>query len=132
SYLSQERYASDGAFVPRAGAARFDPAFLPGALVAGLRAALAALPEWGFARAREMAERCRALLREAGHDVVEPREGATLVSWRVPPEESAAVVKRLAAAGVIVRDLPGRGLVRASVGWWTSDDDLERLVEALG
>ena len=33
----------------------------------------------------------------------------------------------LAEAGVIVRDLPGRGLVRASVGWWTSDDDLERL-----
>ena len=36
-----------------------------------------------------------------------------------------------AEAGVIVRDLPGRGLVRASVGWWTSDDDLERLVAAL-
>jgi hypothetical protein len=31
----------------------------------------------------------------------------------------------------ILRDLPGRGLVRASVGWWTSEDDLERLVEAL-
>ena len=41
------------------------------------------------------------------------------------------VVERLAAAGVIVRDLPGTGLVRASVGWWTSDDDLERLVGAL-
>jgi selenocysteine lyase/cysteine desulfurase len=30
-----------------------------------------------------------------------------------------------------VRDLPGRGLVRASVGWWTSDDDVDRLVSAL-
>ena len=56
---------------------------------------------------------------------------ATLVSWRVPAEESADVVARLAEAGVIVRDLPGRGLVRASVGWWNDENDLERLVAAL-
>jgi selenocysteine lyase/cysteine desulfurase len=31
-----------------------------------------------------------------------------------------------------VRYLPGRGLVRASVGAWNSEDDLERLLEALG
>ena len=36
-------------------------------------------------------------------------------------EASAEVVARLAAAGVIVRDIPKTGLVRASVGWWTSD-----------
>ena len=60
-----------------------------------------------------------------------PRERATLVSWRAPVDESAAIVRRLADAGVIVRDLPGRGLVRASVGWWNDEDDLERLVAAL-
>jgi selenocysteine lyase/cysteine desulfurase len=64
-------------------------------------------------------------------DVVAPEQRATLVSWRVPPDDSAGVVARLADAGVIVRDLPGRGLVRASVGWWTSDDDVDRLVSAL-
>ena len=53
------------------------------------------------------------------------------MSWRVPADESVDVVARLAEAGVIVRDLPGRGLVRASVGWWTSEGDLERLVQAL-
>jgi selenocysteine lyase/cysteine desulfurase len=78
-----------------------------------------------------MAERCRELLADAGADVIVPEERATLVSWRVPVEESAAVVTRLAEAGVIVRDLAGRGLVRASVGWWTSDEDLEWLVAAL-
>jgi selenocysteine lyase/cysteine desulfurase len=78
-----------------------------------------------------MAERCRQLLREAGADVVLPEEHATLVSWRVPVDESAAMVARLAEAGVIVRDLPARGLVRASVGWWTSEQDLNRLVESL-
>jgi hypothetical protein len=29
---------------------------------------------------------------------------------------------------VIVRELPGRNLVRVSCGWWTSEDDLGRLV----
>ena len=89
------------------------------------------IPEWAYERAAEMAERFRMRLREAGCNVVVPDVCATLVSWRVPSEESADVVARLAEAGVIVRDLPGRGLVRASVGWWTNDDDLERLVAAL-
>lgn len=130
SYLSQDGYDLDGAFRPKPGASRFDPNLTPNALVAGLRAALAAVPEWGVERAGATAQLCRDLLLEAGADVVVPEDRATLVSWRVPVEESAAVVARLADAGVVVRDLPGRGLVRASVGWWTSEDDLERLVSA--
>jgi L-cysteine/cystine lyase len=131
SYLSQQRYEPDGAFEPRAGARRFDPNVTPNALAAGFQAALAALPEWKFERAVQLAERCRRLLGEAGAEVVVPEERATLVSWQVPADESAAVVARLAEADVVVRDLPGRGLVRASIGWWTSEDDLERLVAAL-
>jgi L-cysteine/cystine lyase len=130
SYLSQRSHQPDGAFEPHPGARRFEPNLTPRAHAAGLRAALAARPEWGYERAAEMAERFRTTLRDAGHDVVVPEERATLVSWRAPVEETAAVVAALAGAGVIVRDLPGRGLVRASVGWWTSDDDLDRLVEA--
>jgi L-cysteine/cystine lyase len=60
--------------------------------------------------------------------VTEPGQ-ATLVSWRA--DEPEAVVSRLAEQGVVVRDLPGTGLVRASCGYWTSDDDLERLVRGL-
>jgi L-cysteine/cystine lyase len=131
SYLSQDGYEEDGTFQPREGAARFDPNLIPGAATAGLRAALAAIPPWAYERAAEMAERFRGRLTEAGRDVVVPEERATLVSWRVPVEESEHVVARLAEVGVIVRDLPGRGLVRASVGWWTSEDDLERLVAGL-
>lgn len=130
-YLSQDGYELDGEFTPKAGAARFDPNVTPVAATAGLRVAIAAAPSWGFERAAETAERFRSALAEAGCDVVVPAERATLVSWRVSAEESAAVVDRLAAANVIVRDLAGRSLVRASVGWWTSDDDLDRLIEAL-
>jgi selenocysteine lyase/cysteine desulfurase len=63
--------------------------------------------------------------------VVTPDDRATLVSWRVPTDTSAEIVARLGDADVFVRDLPGRGLVRASVGWWTSEDDLDRLLHAL-
>jgi L-cysteine/cystine lyase len=55
---------------------------------------------------------------------------ATLVTWR-SQEETADVVERLAGQGVIVRDLPGTGLLRASCGFWTSEDDLQRLVRGL-
>lgn len=131
SYLSQQAYDEDGTFEPKPGARRFDPNVTPNAHVAGLRAALAAQPEWAFEHAAEMAERFREALREVGADVVAPDERATLVSWRVPADRSAAVVARLAERGVIVRDLPGRGLVRASVGWWSNEDDLGRLVDGL-
>jgi len=131
SYLSQDGYEQDGTFQPREGAARFDPNLISAAATAGLRAAIGAIPPWAYERAAEMAHRFRERLTDAGRDVVVPEDPATLVSWRAPVEESATIVERLADAGVIVRDLPGRGLVRASVGWWTDDDDLERLLAAL-
>jgi L-cysteine/cystine lyase len=131
SYFAQQEYQPDGGFVPKLGASRFDPCWIPTAQLCGLRAALTAQPEWRFTRAAEMAERCRAALQDAGMDVVAPSDRATLVSWRVPADESAALVARIAEAGVIVRDLPGRGLARASVGWWTSNEDIGRLVSAL-
>ena len=129
-FIWQCRYP-DGSFEPRDGAARFDPNLTPHALTAGLRAAIDALPAGGYAHAAALAERFRDRLREAGQEVVVPRERATLVSWRAPVDVSAAIVRRLADADVVVRDLPGRGLVRASVGWWNDEDDLDRLVAAL-
>jgi L-cysteine/cystine lyase len=72
------------------------------------------------------AERLAGRLAEHGLEVA-PRGDTTLVSW----SDAAAgeTVERLAGANVVVRELPGRDLVRASVGAWTSDEELERLVE---
>jgi selenocysteine lyase/cysteine desulfurase len=131
SYLSQRAYQPDGMFEAKEGAARFDPNLTPSSDTAGLRAAVAAIPALAYERAAEMAERFRERLTAVGRDVVVPDERATLVAWRAPAEESAAIVAGLAEAGVIVRDLPGRGLVRASVGWWNDESDLERLVAGL-
>ena len=41
------------------------------------------------------------------------------------------VVALLAAAGVVVRWLPGEQLVRASFGGWNDAGDLDRLLAAL-
>ena len=131
SYFSRQANEPDGSFTPWPGARRFEPNWLSTGSLAGLLVALELRPSWRFERAAEMAERCRALLGDAGEEVLVPEERATLVSWRPGREEPAEVVMRLADAGVVVRELPGTGLVRASVGWWTSDDDLDRLVAAL-
>jgi L-cysteine/cystine lyase len=130
-YPAQETYSiEEGTFEPKPGAARFDPVLVPAVATAGLEAALTTLPEGRFERARELAERCRELVAEAGYEVVTEPGQATLVSWRVEGE-LAEVVAALAERGVVIRELPGTGLLRASVGWWNDESDLERLVDAL-
>jgi L-cysteine/cystine lyase len=130
SYFSQQSYEPDGSFVPREGARRFDLSWVPAAFIAGLQAALELAPEWRFERSRAITQLCRERLVEAGLDVVtEPGQG-NLVSWR-HDGDTKEVVRRLYEQDVVIRDLPGKGLLRASCGWWTSEDDVERLVEAL-
>jgi L-cysteine/cystine lyase len=119
-----------GTWEPKEGAPRFDQTFGPASSLAGLEAALTDTPPGRFARARGLAERCRSLLLEAGHDVVTEAGQATLVSFRVEGDTAAAAAS-LYERGVIVRELPGTGLLRASVGWWNDETDLVRLVEAL-
>lgn len=131
SYFAQQAHEPDGRFNPWPGARRFDPNWIATSYLSGLLSALDQRPAWCFEHAATMAERCRELLLSANEDVDLPADRATLVAWRPRGEESEAVVARLAQHDVLVRDLPGTGLVRASVGWWTSDDDLERLVSAL-
>ena len=130
SYFSQTSvdFAAP-AFEPKPGAPRFDSGWTPLPSLAGLDAAFDDLPEWRFARAAETAARCRDLLAER-HEVITDPGHATLVSFR-PRGEAAEAAKRLYERGVAIRDLPGTGLLRVSCGWWTSDEDLERLVAGL-
>jgi len=131
AYPSAESYdIAAGTWQPKEGARRFDTTFTPASSLAGLEAALTDLPAGRFDRARELTERCRDTLLANGHDVVtEPGQG-TLVSIRWPGDTAAAVAA-LYARGVILRELAGTGLIRASVGWWNDGSDLERLVEGL-
>ena len=67
-------------------------------------------------------------LRERGRTVA-PRGRTTLVTWEMP--EPDAVPDQLAQHGVLIRNLPGTPYVRASVGAWNDESDLERLLAAL-
>jgi selenocysteine lyase/cysteine desulfurase len=79
-------------------------------------------------RARSLAARLAGLLAERGREPA-PRGDTTLVSFSSPdpPAERA----RLAERGIIVRNIPGRPWLRASVGAWNDDEDLDRLLEGL-
>jgi len=76
-------------------------------------------------RAATLAARLADDLAARGLRVV-PRGRSTLVSWESPdPEADTADLRE---EGVVVRHIPGRPYVRASVGAWTSEEELDRLI----
>lgn len=118
--------------LPWPDARRLDSPSLSCELLAGARSALDLLESTGWdavattgcALAGQLA---RSLL-EAGHEVA-ARGESTLVSWRSDdPDET---VLRAAAAGVVVRSFAGQPWVRASVGAWNDESDLQKLLEVL-
>lgn len=128
SYASWKPWTDE--LVP--GAPRFEPGWISAGILEGLLESISFAEDAGeerFERARATAERCRELLAGRARVVTEPGH-ATLVTFE-PRGEPAELVARLAAQGVVVRDLPGFGWVRASVGFWTSDEDLERLAAGI-
>ncbi len=84
-------------------------------------------------RASTLAAELARGLTEYGRGLAVPdeteREGATLVSFTSADPEGER--ERLAAKGVLLRDIPGRPWLRASVGAWNDESDLERLLDAL-
>jgi L-cysteine/cystine lyase len=129
SYFAQSEYQTDGSYVPREGAERFDSGWIGTPSLAGLSAALDVAPSWRFERAADMAARCRSMLDERVDVVTKPGQ-AGLVTFR-PETDPTELVESLREQGVIVRELPGRNLIRVSCGYWTSDEDLERLLGGL-
>jgi L-cysteine/cystine lyase len=132
SYVSYE-HASEGLDSPlKATAGRFDTPSLSREATAFAAASLGVLEELGLdvvhARARDLAATLAERLRERGRTVA-PRGDTTLVSWE--EHDPVAARARLAEAGVVLRDLPGRPYLRASVGAWNDESDLERLLAAL-
>ncbi len=113
-------------------ARRFDLGFPADHQVAWALAALDVLERPGLARlqadagtlARSLAERLTAIGCE-----VAPRGESTLVSWRT--EDPSGLAAALGEQGFVLRDLPGTAYVRASVGPWNDEGDVDALVSAL-
>jgi L-cysteine/cystine lyase len=111
------------------GVARLDHGFPAGMRSAWVLASLGVFEAvgWGWvhSRAAALAAGLADQLAERGLEV-RPRGRSTLVSWKV--DDADEEVARLAGEGVVVRSIPAFSLVRASVGAWTSEQELERLV----
>jgi L-cysteine/cystine lyase len=129
SYFAQQSFEPGGRYVPRPGAQRFDSGWIRVSALKGLATAIGLAPDWRFERIRETAAHCRDALAQ-GVQVVTPPDQAGLVTFR-PEGDAEDVAARLFEDGVVVRHLPATPWVRASCGWWTSDEDVERLVRAL-
>ena len=118
-------------------ARRLDTFLLSAEILAGALAAFEVLQAAGWTavheRARllaaslaeQLAARGRALACASPHE----REGATLISFSSP--DALAERERLTAHGILLRDIPGRPWLRASVGAWNDEHDLARLLDAL-
>ena len=132
TYLNLEVPGAGLDAVPRRDAARHDASAQSPESVAAALAALEVLGGFGWPavheRAADLAARLADALAERGREVA-PRDRTTLVSWQ--DDDPEATRGRLADAGVIIRDLPGTGLLRASVGAWNDESDLDRLLAAL-
>jgi L-cysteine/cystine lyase len=117
-------------------ARRYDVPSQDLATIVAAAAAFDILAEAGVAAVQEraigLAASLASSLAAAGFEVA-PRGDTTLVSWAVEGGDEAAVAvrDRLQAEGVTIRDLPGAGRLRASVGAWNDEDDLQRLLAAL-
>ena len=116
---------------PADGAKRFDHGFPPGMRSRWALASMDVLAEagwdWVHERAAVLAEGLADALASRGLDVA-PRGRTTLVSW--DSDDAEAEVERLSAAGFVVRSIPSHGLVRASVGAWSSEEELAALADA--
>jgi selenocysteine lyase/cysteine desulfurase len=113
-------------------ARRFDTLSQSAETTACALAAIGTLESAGWAQvheqARTLAARLAKMLSAHGREVA-PRAQTTLVSFTsADPEGERAL---LAERGVIVRNIPDRPWLRASVGAWNDEGDLERLVESL-
>jgi L-cysteine/cystine lyase len=79
-------------------------------------------------RAKRLCGRLAEMLRSAGREVIDGSAG-TLLSFSSPDPvaERGALLDR----GVVLRNIPGRPWLRASVGAWNDESDLQRLIDAL-
>ena len=90
---------------------------------------MARLPTGRPTTGREISARCWTSLANRFEVATAPGQ-ANLVSF-VPEGDPAETARRLFEHGIVVRDMPGTAWLRVSCGWWTSDEDIERLLASL-
>jgi L-cysteine/cystine lyase len=126
-----------GYFLPAPGARRYDggTVFWPG--LVGMVESLRYLADvvgydWIFERTRSITARARAVLRDQpGVSVLSPGDNVALTAFAVAGLSPRPIADALAERGIVVRTLAHPPALRISTGFFTGDDDLMRLAEAI-
>ena len=135
-YLSRDRMSAAPEVSEWTSARRLDAGTITLSALAGVSAALEWRSELGYdatcERAAGLAATLREQLAELDSVVLEtPSAPSTIVAFRTPGREPADVVAHCEQEGVLLRQIPTHGLVRASVGFWNDERDLAKLVAAV-
>ncbi|MER7753801.1 aminotransferase class V-fold PLP-dependent enzyme [Kitasatospora sp. NPDC097643] len=120
----------------RAGAARVEGGMYDLVGMAGLAAALVELEETGITavtdRVGALADRLRTGIAGLGYDLAVPPDSAGhsgVIGFSSRRTEGVEIVRRLAEAGIQV-SVPD-GLVRVSAHFWTTDEEVEKILSEL-
>jgi L-cysteine/cystine lyase len=138
-YFSFESYDSRGSRALQADARRFQVSNYHRPSVLGMARAIGWLTmyvglEFAHRRGAEMAHRAADLLAAvAGVTLLTPRDRmAGLVSFRIEAWPAQAALDELSARTfAIARTLPMVDALRISVGFWTTEDELERFLDGV-
>lgn len=125
-----------GAYVPAEGSMRYEAVTLNPITAVGFTESLRWLADevgwpWAFARTARLARLCHERLAAVpGVTVHTPRETmAALVHFIVAGTSSSEVAKRLAAENILVRRIPDNDFVRASIGFYNTEEEIARLAQ---
>ncbi|HEY8476882.1 MAG TPA: aminotransferase class V-fold PLP-dependent enzyme [Chloroflexota bacterium] len=89
--------------------------------------------QWAADRSAALQERFRAALATVpGLTIVSPPGALNLLSFTLDGVDAAAIVERLAEAGIVVRWVHEPYAVRLSLAWFVTDEDIDRVVSTLG
>jgi L-cysteine/cystine lyase len=128
----------DGNFVPTKGATRFEATTLYPPSVAALNASLEWVEHevgwpWAYERIAALGRACYDALADLpGVTMRTPRDMmAGLVHFAVAGIEAPELTKQLGEQGVIIRHLPDPAVNRVSMGFYNTEEDIERLVEGI-
>ena len=132
SFYGHEPWRGQEIDIPLPGAQRFEPTGIPLPMLAAMDVSLTYAEELGgerFNYARDLARTTLATLTEK-FAVAEASGQSALISFD-PGKNADEVYQSLAARNVVVRTVPSRNWIRVSLGFWNSNEDIERLMEAL-
>jgi selenocysteine lyase/cysteine desulfurase len=114
-----------------------DPPQLPRTALIGLARSVGWLEmyvglDWAFERTAQVSARLRSRLAASGVELLESGASGQIVTFRLPgwtADEAAEELSRRVHA--LIRPIPDMNVLRASVAWFNTEDELDRFADAV-